>query len=176
MNLKTQVGLLNFQNVQCYSEQQGGLVSLRRSLVSILKFHIIFPKKFINDIITFDTLKFELTEDLIAEAIGVPIDRESWFKKIPFSFNPNNFLLLGNETIDWGKGVPLEKFKPEWKEAIGIVHNYITCNGRLELVFKYHIRFLQNLNQQSKMNFPFFLLKSLQKMSNRAKGHFNHTN
>ena len=62
---------------------------------------------------TFITLSFELTEDLISEAIGVPTDREAWFKKIRFSFDPNDFLLPGNEALDWGKAVPLEKFKPE---------------------------------------------------------------
>ena len=68
---------------------------------------------FINDTVTFNNFKFELTQYLIAEATGVPIDGESWFKKIPFSFDPNDFLLPGNENLDWGKGVQLEKSKPE---------------------------------------------------------------
>ena len=53
-----------------------------------------------------------------------------------FNLDPNDFFLPGNEALDWGKGVPLEKFKPEWKEAIGIVQNYIKCDGRFALVFK----------------------------------------
>ena len=57
-----------------------------------------FSQNFINDTVTFNTLSFKLTEDLIAEATGVPIDGESWFKKIPFSFDPNDFLLPGNKT------------------------------------------------------------------------------
>ena len=47
-----------------------------------------FAQKFINDIVTFDTLKFDLTEDLITKATGVSRDGELWFKKIPFSFEP----------------------------------------------------------------------------------------
>ena len=93
-----------------------------------------FAQNFINEAVTFNTLRFELTEDLIAKSICVPTDGESWFKNTPFSFNPNDFLLLGNETLDWGKGVQLEKFKPEWNEEIGIVQNYITCDGRFSLV------------------------------------------
>ena len=107
----------------------------------------LFAHNFINETVTFSAFMFKLAEGLIAEAIGVPTDGESWFKKIPFSFNPNEFLLPGNEALDWGKGVPLEKFKPEWKEAIGIVQNYITCDGIIALVFKYHVIFLQHLNQ-----------------------------
>ena len=71
-----------------------------------------FAQNFINDTVTFNTPRFELTKVLIVEAIGVPIDGESWFKKIPFSFDPNDFLIPGNETLDWGKWVQLEKFKP----------------------------------------------------------------
>ena len=82
-----------------------------------------FSHNFINDTITFDTLKFDLTKDLIVQATGVSRDGELWFKKIPFSFDPNDFLLPGNETLEWGKGVHLEKFKPEWKEDIGIVES-----------------------------------------------------
>ena len=78
--------------------------------------------------------------------------------------------------LDWRKGVHLVNFKPKLREMIGIIQSYITCDGRFTSVFKYHVRLLQHLNQQSKMNLPFFLLKSLQKMSNRIKGHFDHTN
>ena len=135
-----------------------------------------FSQNLINGVVPFNTLNFEIKEDLIAEASGIPIDGEPWFKKIPFIFDPNDFLLLRNEALDWSKGVHLENFKPEWREAIGIIQSYITCDGRFASMFKYHVRFLQHLNQKSRMNLAFFLLKSLQKMLNRIKGHFDHTN
>ena len=52
-----------------------------------------FAQGFIKDTVTFDTLKFELTEELIVKATGVSRDGELWFKRIPFSFNPKDFLL-----------------------------------------------------------------------------------
>ena len=76
---------------------------------------------------TFDTLKIELIEELIVEAIGTSRDGELWLKKIPFSFNPKYFLLPEIEALDWGIGIQLDKFKPEWKEVIGILLSYITC-------------------------------------------------
>ena len=51
----------------------------------------------------------------------------------------------------------------------------ITYEGRYAFVFKYHFRFLQHLSDESKMNLPFFFLKSLQKMLYRVKEHQNHT-
>ena len=83
--------------------------------------------------------------------------------------------MLEVETLDWGKGVQLHKLNPEWREVIRILQSYITCEGRFALVFKYHIRFLQHLNQESTMNLHFFFLNILQKMSDRVKVHKDHT-
>ena len=55
--------------------------------------------------ISFETLKFELTRELIKEATGIVVDGELWFKKIPFTFNSKDFLLPEVEPLDWGKGV-----------------------------------------------------------------------
>ena len=124
-----------------------------------LELSYIFAQGFDKNIVSFDTLKFELTREVTEEATGIAGDGELWFKKIPFTFNSKDFLLPEAETLNWGKGVQLHKFRPEWREAIKILQSYITCEGRFALVFKYNIRFLQHLNQESKMNLPFFLFK-----------------
>ena len=64
-----------------------------------------FAQGFVKDRLTFDTLKFELTDKLIVEATGIARDGELWFNKIPFTFNPKYFLLPEVEALDWGKGV-----------------------------------------------------------------------
>ena len=97
-----------------------------------------------------------------------------WFKKVPFTFDAQKYL-LPDVVADCGKGVPIQKFKPEWIEPIKILKSYITCEGIFAFVFKYHFRFLQHLSHEAKMNFPFFFLKSLQKMSSRVKEHQDHT-
>ena len=93
---------------------------------------------------------------------------------MPFTLDAQKYLLL-DVVADWGKGVPIQKFKPEWIEPIKILQSYITYEGRFAFVFKYHFRFLQHLSHESKMNLPFFFLKSLQKMSSRVKEHQDHT-
>ena len=62
-------------------------------------------------IVTFDTLKIELTKELIAEAIGILDEGEYWFKKVPFTFDAHKYLIPG-VVADWGKGVHIQKFKP----------------------------------------------------------------
>ena len=40
-----------------------------------------------NDIVTFDTLKIEMTRELIEKATWILDEGEYWFKKVPFTFH-----------------------------------------------------------------------------------------
>ena len=133
-----------------------------------------FAQCYDKDIVSFDTLQFKMTKELVAEATCILNEEELWFKKVPFTFNTENYLLPG-VSADWGKGVPIHNFKPEWIEPIKVLQSYITYEGKYAFVFKYHFIFLQHLSDEYKMNLPFFFLKSLQNMSCRFKEHQNHT-
>ena len=63
-----------------------------------------FDKCYNQDTVSFDTLKFKLTVQLVAEAIRVRNEGELWFKKVPFTFNAQRYLLPGI-IPDWSKGV-----------------------------------------------------------------------
>ena len=69
-----------------------------------LELSYIFAQGFDKNIVSFDTLTFELTRELIEEAIGIAGDGELWFKKIPFTFNSKDFLLSEVETPRLGQG------------------------------------------------------------------------
>ena len=77
--------------------------------------------------------------------------------------------MLPNVLGDWGNGVRIQKFKPEWREPIKILQSYVTCEGRYAFVFKYHFMFLQHLNHEAKMNLPFFLPKESAKDVKQSK-------
>ena len=59
-----------------------------------------FAQGFDKDTVSFDTLKFELTRELIIEATGIAGDGELQFKKIHFTFDSKDFLLPKVETLD----------------------------------------------------------------------------
>ena len=40
-----------------------------------------------KDVVSFDTLKFKLTRELLAEATRILDEGEFWFKKVPFTFD-----------------------------------------------------------------------------------------
>ena len=56
-----------------------------------------------KDIVYFDTLKFKLTRELLAEATRILDEGEFWFKKVPFTFDAQRYLLLG-VVADWCQG------------------------------------------------------------------------
>ena len=60
----------------------------------------------------FDTLKFKLTRELLVEATRILDEGEFGFKKVPFTFDAKRYP-LPYIVADWGKGVPIQNFKPE---------------------------------------------------------------
>ena len=106
--------------------------------------------------IAFNTLKFKLTMELVAKAIGVRNEGEMWFKKFPFTFNAQRYL-LPSIIPDWSKGVLIQNFRDEWVGSIKVLQIYITYEGRYAYVFKYHFRLLQHLVGESRMSLPIFV-------------------
>ena len=78
--------------------------------------------------VSFDTLEFKLTRELLAEATGNLDEGEYWFKNVPFTFDAQIYL-LPYVVADSRKGVPIQKFKLEWIDPIKILQSYITCEG-----------------------------------------------
>ena len=46
-----------------------------------------------KDVVSFDTLKFKLTRELLAEATGILDEGEFWFKKVTFTFEAHRYFL-----------------------------------------------------------------------------------
>ena len=56
-----------------------------------------------------------------------------------------------------------------------MVQNYITCEGCHDRILKCHLRLLMHLNGSLKLNLPFYLLKSLQRLVTWIQTHLGHT-
>ena len=54
-----------------------------------------FAQHLDKDVVSFDTLKFKLTRELLVEAMGILDQGEFWFKKVPFTFDAQRYLLPG---------------------------------------------------------------------------------
>ena len=95
---------------------------------------------------------------------------ERWWKKeyVVTEF-VNQFLLLDKQNPDWRTGIPCSWVRPKLHTALVVIHRYITYEGRFSLVYIYHIRILMHLNGDYPLNLPYFLLKSLTKMSKKVQ-------
>ena len=81
----------------------------------------------------------------------------------------------GFEKLDCKNGIHVTKLKPMWKIPLEMIQNYVTCEGRYDRVLRCHLRFLMHLSGEKKMNFPYYMLKSIQKMIVRVHSHQEHT-
>ena len=62
-----------------------------------------------------------------------------------------------------------------WKTPLEMIQNYITCEGHYDRVLRCHLRFLMHLSGDKKMNLPYYLFKSMQKMIARNHSHQERT-
>jgi hypothetical protein len=108
----------------------------------------------------------------LLKPVDCPVGGERWWKKenVVMEF-VNQFLIPEKQNPNWKKGIPHSWVKKEWHTTLLIIHRYITCEGRFSLVYLYHIRLLIHINGDYPLNLPYFLLKSLSKMSKRVQSH-----
>ena len=60
----------------------------------------------------------------------------------------------------------------EWHNVLYMFQKYLTTEGRYVTTLNYHIRPLLHFEAELEMNFPYFLYKSLAKMSKMVQKHF----
>ena len=115
-----------------------------------------------------------VNEEVIAEAIGVPSEGEKWFKQQSFEADYRKFIFSRFKKLDWKNGIHVTKPNPMWKTKLEMIHNYVTCDGRHDRVLRCHLRFLMHLSGDKKLNLPYYLLKSIQKMISSVCSHHEH--
>jgi len=121
------------------------------------------------------TLTVRVNEDFISEAIKVPAEGERWFKQKEIKEDFSEFLIPGDDKLDWKKGVHVNRVKPAWRVPLEVIQSYITCDGRYDRVLKCHLMLLLHIHGVVKINLPFYLFRSLEKMIFKVQKHPSHT-
>ena len=60
----------------------------------------------------------------------------------------------------------------EWRNMLYVLQKYLTYKGRYATTLNYHILLLLHFEAKLEMNFPYFLYKSLAKMSRKVQKHY----
>jgi hypothetical protein len=113
-------------------------------------------------------IQLEITEEFLSEATGLPLTGQKWFKNSKLDEVPWSLFVTSRKIQCCDKGMPLSLLKDRWHGLLAVLRQFVTCEGRYGLVFLYHIRLLMHFIG-FQLNMPFYLLRSLYKMSKRYK-------
>jgi hypothetical protein len=115
-------------------------------------------------------LEFEVTEASISVAIGIPITDERWFKAMDLSSSyAKDHFKPEYQANDLSKSMPRSQLIEQFYRLLKIIQRYFTCEGRFNTLYQYHIRLLLHFTGKVEMNVPYYLLRSIGKMSNRIQ-------
>ena len=114
--------------------------------------------------------EFHIDEAAISECTGLPRTGQCWFKTTQSSnIEFRSYLLPARKDIIWKKDIPISFLEPQWQALLKAIFVYITCEGRYHRVMHYHFKLLNLFTGREIINLPYFLHKTLTKMSKQVQ-------
>ena len=115
-------------------------------------------------------LDFEVSDASIATSTGIPNTGERWFQSMILNASfSKEFLKPDYQTYNLSKGVPRSHLVEDFDKMLKIIQGYFMCEGRINMLYQYHISLLLHFTGKYIMNIPFYLLRSMGKMSDRVQ-------
>jgi hypothetical protein len=115
-------------------------------------------------------LEFEVSEHSISVATEIPDCGEKWFKSMSLNSSfSKEFFKPEYQGDNLSKGVPRSHMLEYFDKMLRVIQRYFTCEGRFNMVYQYHIRLLLHFTGKESMNLPFYLFRSIGKMSDRVQ-------
>jgi hypothetical protein len=97
-----------------------------------------------------------------------------WFKGMSLdSYFCNDYFKSEYQNENFSKGVPRSYMLEHFDKLLRVIQRYFTCEGRFNMVFQYHIRFLMHFIGKETLNLPFYLYRSLGKMEDKVQAKSN---
>jgi hypothetical protein len=116
------------------------------------------------------SLTFGVSEESIAAATKLPRVGDRWFKNHQLLRSSYNRVFKPEfQNISGAKGYSKEWIKEELINPLIVITRLITCEGRYSTFKACHFRLLAHFQFNKPLNFPFYFLKSLEKMSSQVR-------
>jgi len=130
-----------------------------------------FINNFSQDKTQIGELSIPVTQEFLSKALNLPMIGENYHKGLHFKEKAWTFFLEKNRkgTFDRAKGIPREWFNEPWGELVMIIQKFLTCDRQYSIAHLYHVRLLQHIKGDGRINLPYFLYKSLVKMVETVK-------
>jgi hypothetical protein len=115
-------------------------------------------------------LNFAVTEESIVAATKLPRMGDRWFKNHQLSHSSYNRVFNPEfERISGAKWYDKEWIKLELVNPLIVMTRLLTCEGRYSTFKACHFRLLAHFLFNKPLNFPFYFLKILEKMSSQVR-------
>jgi hypothetical protein len=105
-----------------------------------------------------------VTKEFLSEATGLPLSSQKWFKNLKIDELPWSIFMTSRKIECYDKGILVSLLKVRWNGLLSVLKQFITYEGRYGMVFLYHVQLLMH-SIGFHLNMPFYLLRSLYKMS-----------
>jgi hypothetical protein len=116
------------------------------------------------------SLTFGVSEESIVAATKLPRMGDRWFKNHQLLCSSYNRVFKPEfQNISGEKGYSKEWIKEELINPLIVITRLITCEGRYSTFKACHFRLLAHFQFNKPLNFPFYFLKSLEKMSSQVR-------
>ena len=118
----------------------------------------------------FGHLLFPITKESIACAIKLPREGDRWHKRwFVLQASHNIFLKPEFQYMTGKKDFHHNWIKPKFLNPLKIIIHLITSKGNFSIFKSYHLRLLAHFVEQKYLNFPYYFLRRLEKMSNQVR-------
>lgn len=115
-------------------------------------------------------LELLVSPKVVSLVIEIPRGQEKWFKNFKFKMAPCRiFLKLEFLDTDLTKVVPRGYVKYVFANLLLCIQRYFTCEGRYHKVYPYHFKLRLHFTGIISLDLPFFLFRSLGKMSDKIQ-------
>jgi hypothetical protein len=114
-------------------------------------------------------LTFVVSKESIASATELPRVGDRWIKNHKFPCASYKRIFKPEfQNISGDKGYSNEWIKDEIIKPLIVITRMITCEGRYSIFKAFHFRLLAHFQFNKPLNFPFYLLKSLENISSQV--------
>jgi hypothetical protein len=116
------------------------------------------------------SVEIKVDDKFIAEATGLPMTGQKWFKTTALKKQDFKFYLKdGYKHKAWTKGMLVSYLDEEWQHLFKGIQLYITSEGRYDKLMMYHFKLMDHFSGKIPINLPYFLYHSLIKVCNRIR-------
>ena len=115
-------------------------------------------------------LEFKVSDDTIATDTGIPLQGEKWFKVMDLdSTYYNDYFNPEHQNEKLSAGVPRKYMLDHFDKLLHVIQCFFICEGYFNMVYQYHLILLMHFTSKQALNLPFYLYRSLGKMSEKVQ-------